>query len=73
MHKEHSPRKQVSINLRWLKSYQAFFSNPISMKLEINYQTGKTTNYVEVKQPVGQERNQGENFKNTLRQMKMEI
>ena len=43
------------------------------MKLEINYQTGKTTNYVEVKQPVGQERNQGENFKNTLRQMKMEI
>ena len=42
------------------------------MKLEINYQTGKTTNYVEVKQPVGQERNQGENFKNTLRLMKME-
>lgn len=52
----------------------SIFSNPISMKLELpNKQTGKTTNYVEVKKQVGQERNQGENFKNTLRQMKMEI
>ena len=55
------PQNKLSIDLRRLKSYQAFFSDHNSMKLEINYKkkNAKQNKHMEtkqhtIKQPVSQ-------------------